>query len=137
LDQEVSIDALRLAGRLKDRKGAIPFARVLKICVRMYEEGRTVEAIAQELVDAGFIDHHPLGYIRTEMVYTHELSTYLKSWVTSRHAKRKKREVSPLSSTTQVNIVRNDIDPVVALWFGYPLHPVYLTGRRFYLEDDE
>lgn len=109
-----------------------------QICTTPYEEGRSPDDIAEELVRAGFLSHHQTreAYVRTEMAYTHELSTYLKSWVTTQHARRMKREC-PSPPTTQVNIVRDDIDPAIASWFGYPQFPVFLTGRRYYLEDDE
>lgn len=129
------MDALRLAGRLKDRQGLITRERVAKVCEGGYED-LDPESIAAELIGAGFLFERPEGYYRTSMTYPHELSTYLKSWV-ARRQNRKKKEATFQPDTGPVNVVRNDIDPHIAKWFGYPQHPVYLTGRVNYLTDDE
>jgi hypothetical protein len=125
----LSIDALRLAGRLKHRITPIPLTRVEKICEFPYEK-RAPACIAEELVVFGYLIFEEYAYHRTSMPYTKEMSRQLLAMVQIFNQRERER-------MRPVNIVRTDLEPGVAYWFGYCQHPVYATGRRHYLEDDE
>lgn len=129
------MDALRLAGRLKSRTGIIRREQVATICEGGYEIFDP-DNVAAELIGAGYLVEKPEGYYRTSMAYPAELSTYLKAWV-ARRQNRRKKEAAFQPDTGPVNTVCSSMDPNIAKWFGYPQHPVYLTGRVHYLPDDE
>jgi hypothetical protein len=126
---ELSIDAMRLAGRLAATAGVITWPRIKKICEKKYDLERTPQDFVAELVAYGYLVQLTREtWKRTQMPYTKELSLTLMTAVQVLRRRQK---------TDVVNIVRKDIDPVIAEWFGYPQHPVRLTGRVYYLKDDE
>lgn len=128
---DLSIDAMRLAGRLAACRQPFQTARIEKICEKRYEPELSPHSIAMELVEYGFLVRHEGDWWqRTRMQYTKELSTTLMAAVqVFKHRQRKKSDV--------VNTPRPNADPDLARWFSIAMHPVRLTGRVHYLKDDE
>lgn len=136
LEEILSLDAIRLAGKLKDRLGPVGIDRIYKLCDTRYSDA-PVEEIIEELVRVDFLRASPCfvnSWVRNHLVvYTTEMSRHLMAQV-----QKLKRRRTPLATDVAINIVRDDVSDAIAYWFGYCKHPVFLRGQTIhYLEDDE
>jgi hypothetical protein len=135
---QLSVDALRLLGRIYRAKKLFTLPALIyevKQSQRTEGAGRTCpQALAEELTVHGYLtpiwNEEVLSWLRTEKPYTEQLRLRL-----ARLAQREARHRKKPPATTQVNVVRSDISPELARWFGYPQTAVFLTGDIHYLDD--